>query len=609
MSKKHEVIENNPWKWIPSLYFSEGLPYIAIMVVSGIMYKTLGVSNREFAFYTAWLYLPWVIKPFWSPVVEMYKTKRYWIVSTQFAMGVCFAMVAFLLPTHFFFQSTMALFWLLAFSSATHDIAADGFYIINLSAHEQSWFVGIRSTFYRFAMIAGQGFVVMLAGYIENSTGLDSVMIDVHANEQTTEFVDKGFIPVRQCLEPLPGDMRIVSLSGSQLNMNLGSIETAGFSSIVDSARRANGLTVATQQNEDKETDNIVTSVESFLRKHLGPTRSTDVVQNPGSVGYLFFQLSKPPELDEKIILNLSRDSGSQNISLIAGGSKIFDQTNWNKPLVVVFQVDPREMNKSSAVFELRSGDSVFAWSVSFSLIGLFFILASLYHYLILPTSPVEDHSTTGFTESFISFFQKKGVGVAIVFLLLYRLGESQLVKLAQPFMLDSHDVGGLGFSTAEVGFVYGTVGALMLVAGGLVGGLIAATYGLKRIVLPMAIAMNLPNVVYMYLAYTQPDSFLIVSACVAFEQFGYGVGFTAFMLFMVSFAEDSGSHTTSHFAIMTGFMAMGMMLPMMISGWIQDVIGYQHFFVWVIIATIPGFFIIRFLPINPTFGLKLNRK
>jgi len=161
----------NPWAWVPTLYFAEGLPYVAVMTVSVIMYKRFGLSNTEIALYTSWLYLPWVIKPFWSPFVDILKTKRWWIVSMQLLIGAGLAGVAFTLPTPFYLQASLAFFWMMAFSSATHDIAADGFYMLALDDSQQSFFVGIRSTFYRFASITGQGLLVVLAGSLEKTTG------------------------------------------------------------------------------------------------------------------------------------------------------------------------------------------------------------------------------------------------------------------------------------------------------------------------------------------------------------------------------------------------------------------------------------------------------
>lgn len=611
MSDKEVKTGNNPWLWIPSLYFTEGLPYIAIMVVSGIMYKTLGISNTEFAFYTAWLYLPWVIKPFWSPLVELYKTKRYWIVLTQFFMGICFALVAFLLPTTLFFQSTLAMFWLLAFSSATHDIAADGFYIINLDEYQQSWFVGIRSTFYRLAMIIGQGIIVMLVGFIENSTGVDSVNIEVHAKDivkQSSEPVLKDVKPINK---PFSGKLRVLTLTGNKIDIPLGITDSKSVASIVKKSKHLDDVsnkTVATTEDLSLFQQFIV-PIEEYLREHFGESVASKPTEKAGNIGCLFFQLSKPPKVGENIIVNVSKKSGSGNISLIAGGCTKFNAKNWNNPFILVFQIDPKQDSECSAIFELRSGNTVFAWSVSFVVLAIFFIIIALYHMMILPEPENITTQHCSFFDSFRSFFAKKGVGLAIIFLLIYRLGESQLVKLTQPFMLDPKDVGGLAFTTAEVGFIYGTVGTIMLAIGGVIGGIVAARYGLRKVIYPMAIAMNLPNVVYLYLAYYQPDNFALVNVCVAFEQFGYGFGFTAFMLFMVSFVEDSGKYRTSHFSIMTGFMAMGMMFPMMLSGWVQDIVGYKHFFIWVLFATIPGFIAIRFIPISRTFGIKHNAK
>ena len=418
--KKH-----SPWAWIPTLYFAQGLPYVMVMTVSVIMYKRLDVSNTDIALYTSWLYLPWVIKPLWSPLVDLLKTKRWWIVTMQLMTGAGLAGVAFTIPTDSFFQFTLAFFWLLAFSSATHDIAADGFYMLGLKAHEQAFFVGIRSTFYRIAMIFGQGILIILAGYLETTSGI------------------KG------------------------------------------------------------------------------------------------------------------------------------------------------------------------AWRLTFLAISAAFVLFSLLHRYILPR-PAEDKpgNTSTISElaretglTFISFFQKKNIGVALAFLLLFRLGEAQLVKLASPFMLDSAEAGGLALETSSVGLIYGTIGVIALTLGGILGGVVISIKGLKFWLLPMTLAINLPNLAYVYLSHAMPESMWLISASVALEQFGYGFGFTAYVLYMIYFSE--GPNKTSHYAICTGLMALGMMLPGMVSGWIQEQIGYASFFIWVMICTIPGFLVIRFLRVNPTFGIK----
>ena len=417
----------NPWAWIPTLYFAEGLPYVFVMTVSVIMYKRLEISNTDIALYTSWLYLPWVIKPLWSPIVDILKTKRYWIVVMQLVIGAALAGVAFTLPAGRFFQYTIAFFWLMAFSSATHDIAADGFYMLGLSKHDQAFFVGIRNTFYRFAMLAGQGPLVILAGQMEKISG---------------------------------------------------------------------------------------------------------------------------------------------------------DNNQW-------------------------------AWSITFFIFAGLFLAFFIWHLFILPypTSDVKRESKSvkqvvaDFVETFVTFFKKDGIVLSIIFILIFRLGEAQLVKLASPFLLDDPEVGGLGLSTSNIGFVYGTAGMIALTLGGILGGIVVSRKGLKYWMLPMVIAMNLPNLMFVLLAYVQPESLWIVTGSVVIEQFGYGFGFTAFMLYMIYISD--GEHKTAHYALCTGFMALGMMLPGMISGWIQEKIGYQYFFIWVMLCTIPGFIIINYLRYDPKFGMK----
>ena len=409
----------NPWSWIPTLYFAEGLPYVLVMTVSVIMYKNLGISNAEIAFYTSWLYLPWVIKPFWSPFVDLLKTKRWWITTMQLLIGAGLAGIAFFLPTSFFFQATLAVFWLMAFSSATHDIAADGFYMLALNESEQSLFVGIRNIFYRIATITGQGLLIVLAGMLEKWTG--------------------------------------------------------------------------------------------------------------------------------------------------------------NIP---------------------------YAWSLVFFVCAGLFIAIGLYHTYQLPKPTTDKGASLGSLGNlFKTFFQKKGIVLSLAFILLYRLGEAQLAKLASPFLLDKPEMGGLNLSTEQVGIIYGTIGVIALLLGGIVGGIVASKHGLKKWLWYMVAAMNVPNLVYVYLAFVQPENFWIISSCVAIEQLGYGFGFTAFMLYLIYVAQ--GPYQTAHYAICTGFMALGMMLPGMIAGYLQELMGYDWFFVWVCLCTLPGIILAGFLPIPKDFGQK----
>ncbi len=421
-------MKKNNWSWVPSLYFAEGLPYIVVISVSVIMYKNLNLSNSEIAFYTSWLYLPWVIKPFWAPLVDAISTKRIWIILTQLALGFGFAVVALTLPTDGFVKYTLAGFWLIAFASATHDVAADGFYMLALSENEQSFFVGIRSTFYRLAMLSGQGLLVILAGALIN----------------------------------------------------------------------------------------------------------------------------------------------------------IFDSVKT-------------------------------AWIISFGTLAVVFVFLFLYHKFILP-EPATDSAKKNknpkyiwinFLESFKSFFKKDKILLSILFILFYRFGEAQLAKLSGPFLLDKATAGGLNLSTETVGFIYGTVGIIALSFGGILGGILVSKNGLKFWLWPMLVAINLPDIVYVYLSFVLPASKVLVTALIAIEQFGYGFGFTAFMLYLILISD--GKFKTSHYALATGFMALGMMLPGMISGFIQELVGYKMFFVWVIISTIPAFIIATKIKIEKDFGKKNN--
>ena len=407
--------QTSVWSWLPSLYFAEGIPYVIVMNLSVIMYKRLGLSNTDIAFYTGWLYLPWVIKPLWSPFVDLLKTKRWWIVSMQLLIGSGLAGVAFTLPAPFYLQVSLVLFWLMAFGSATHDVAADGFYMLALDEREQSFFVGIRSTFYRLATIFGQGALVVAAGYLERTTG--------------------------------------------------------------------------------------------------------------------------------------------------------------NIP---------------------------YAWSLTLLVAAGLFVAFSVYHRFVLPTVSDDRRdrrkSYSDIWQEFgrvvVAFLDKKNIGIAIVFMLIYRLSEAMLVKLASPFMLDARSEGGLGLGTEAVGVVYGTVGIIALIVGGILGGIAISRWGLRRCLMPMALALTLPNLVYVYMALWQPASLVLINGAVAAEQFGYGFGFTAYMMYLIRFSE--GEYKTSHYAICSGFMALGMMLPGMAAGWIQTTLGsYLNFFVFVVICILPTIAII----------------
>jgi PAT family beta-lactamase induction signal transducer AmpG len=424
----------SPWSWIPSLYFAEGLPYVAVMTISLILYKQLGLSNADITFYTSWLYLPWVIKPLWSPFIDIVKTKRWWITAMQLLIGAAFGGIAFTIPSSFWLQGTLCFFWLMAFASATHDIAADGFYMLGLDQHDQAWFVGIRSTFYRLATIFGQGVLVMIAGNLQ-----------------------------------------------------------------------------------------------------------------------------------------------------------------------VVFR-----------------NSIAFSWSLMFYGVAGLFIAIWLWHSYVLP-HPSEDEENThvegevkavssnsillDLKSTIKTFFQKEQVIAGILFMLFYRMPEGLLAKVSSLFLIDNAHNGGLGLSPQEYGLVQGTVGVIGLTLGGILGGMCAGKDGLRKWLWPMVCAITLPDLVYVYLAFDLPSTFLIVNICVFIEQFGYGFGFTAYMLYLIYYSR--GNYKTSHYALCTAFMALSMMIPGLFAGALQEAVGYKNFFLIVIAFCSVTFAVTSLLKIDPSFGKK----
>lgn len=608
-SKKH-----NPWFWVPSLYYAQGIPYVIVMTLSVIMYKRLGISNTDIALYTSWLYLPWVLKPLWSPVVDILRTKRFWIVTMQLIIGAGLAGVAFTIPVDRFFQYTLAFFWLLAFSSATHDIAADGFYMLGLSSGDQAFFVGIRSTFYRIAMLTGQGLLVILAGSLETATGLDPVHVRV--TTQNIEASTLVFSPDEFASCQKTSEMYIVSPEELSLPVALMPKQKAdSVFQLVEKWNIENGFypeeksKVVSNEDAGWWSRRIAQPITSALSKQFGQ-KPAKAGSDAGNMVLVPFRLSQQPPQGEKVVLNFGFEKGDPSLKLMRNYRYEFNESNWNKPAYALVQMDPKLKKAVSATFTGRSGNIPFAWLVVFLIIAGTFGLFSLYHRFALPHPPAdkanrsENGSILGeFFSTFVSFFRKKEIGIALLFILIYRLGESQLVKMAAPFLLDSRESGGLGITTGDLGLVYGTAGMIALTAGGILGGIVASRNGLKHWLFKMVLFMNVPNVVYLLLSWFMPQSLWYVVAAVVVEQFGYGFGFTAFMLYMIYISE--GQHKTAHYAIATGFMALGMMIPGMWSGWLQDIIGYQNFFIWVLICSVPPFLVVPFLKIDPKFGKK----
>ncbi len=613
----------SPWAWIPSLYFAQGLPYVAVMTISVIMYKRLGISNTDIALYTSWLYLPWVIKPFWSPFVDLLKTKRWWVVTMQILVGAGLAGIAFTIPVSNFFQITLAVFWLMAFSSATHDIAADGFYMLALDTNKQAMYVGIRSTFYRVATIAGQGLLIIIAGSLESATGLKPLDIQVNAGPQYSAAIE---IPADSALiNPFvmsQTDEYTFDLNPSVINIGTGNISADSASILRKFAIEQNtlngfiprerGIAAVNGEGGSWWSRSVSGPLGLWINRNFGEEgEGKEVHLLTGSSSLVEVRLTKSPAPGEKIVLNSSFNRGDKSIFLAHGERIEFTSENWTKPAFVLIQVDPKLEDEATASFKGLSGNITFAWSITFFILAGFFFAVALYHKFILP-KPESDFATKNVTpgtifreffETFASFFRKKEVVIAIAFLLLFRFAEAQLVKMVTPFLLDPKELGGMGLTTGQVGMVYGTVGIIGLTLGGIIGGIIASIGGLKKWLWPMALSISLPSFSFVYLAIFQPDNLFVINFCVFIEQLGYGFGFTAYMLFMIYFSE--GKHKTAHYAICTAFMALGMMIPGMFAGWLQELIGYKHFFYWVMLCYILTFIVTAFVKVDASFGRK----
>ena len=471
-NKKRET--RNTWAWVPSLYFAEGIPYVLVMTLSVIFYKRMGISNTDIALYTSWLYLPWIIKPLWSPIVDILKTKRWWIVLMQLFIGVGLAGVAFTIPLPSFFQYTLAFFWLLAFSSATHDIAADGFYMLGLSKHNQAYYIGIRSTFYRLAMLTGQGLLVILAGYFETSTGLP--VVEINVNAETKQIVQE-FNP--DSIEIKSDSESFYFISNTDVEISTNPITKEEYTKKLDAVNQWN-INHGFYKDELKTTNskeenswwqnNISNPLANSLKNTFNAEKADNSLNTTGNIGFTYFHLSHKPENNEKVILDISHYKGDKSISLVKGYRFEFTESNWNTPAFVVFQLDSKLNKTTSATFTTRSGNITFAWTMVFGFIAVVFLIFFIYHRFILPYPAIDkpnikegDNIFKEFIKTFSAFFRKKNIGVILTFLLVYRLGESQLVKLASPFLLDSRELDGLGLTTGDLGLIYGTIGIIML--------------------------------------------------------------------------------------------------------------------------------------------------
>ncbi len=413
----------NPWTWVPTLYYTEGLPYVVVMTVSVIMYKRLGISNTELALYTSWLYLPWVIKPFWSPLVDMLRTKRLWIWAMQLLLGGALAGVALTIPTSAFFQYTLAFFWLMAFSSATHDIAADGFYMLALDQNKQAFFVGIRSTFYRLSMITGQGLIVILAGYLESSSGLPPVEWTVVATPNETQ--QAPWTAPDSLNIPTLGEQEGLLISTTRLSLAVSPLERAQADSLLAAAKAWNlrqGF-YAEEKPAAKAGDPaprvswwqafVADPLAALLKKYVGKEVQTTGTGLSGKLGWVGLRLTAAPPPGETLVVNLAQVRGDKSISLVEGSRLTFDANNWNQPAMAVFRLDPKLKTESLATYRATSGNLPLAWSLTFGVLAALLVIFFAWHRFVLPYPEADRPAASGdlvkeFFKTFLLFFQKK---------------------------------------------------------------------------------------------------------------------------------------------------------------------------------------------------------
>ncbi|MDR3287396.1 MAG: MFS transporter [Prevotellaceae bacterium] len=608
----------NAWSWIPSLYFAEGVPNAVVNILAIVMLMQLGMSNTNIAFFTSVAYLPWAIKPIWSPIVDMLKTKRWWIFVTQFTLGLTFISVALLLHLPVFLKISLIFLMIIAFISATHDIAADGFYMLALEKHKQSYFVGIRNTFYRVAMVAVQAGLIVAAGLLQSWTGLKDIEINITSNNNIVNEIVLPEAPSISALSEKDELKFIVTSDNIEISIQkISNSKISATKSIVESHNKDLGFVPSDAKTSKKsKSKNILTNwiTKSFNPKKYAEDnksdeeKSVETANKPvGNSAVVGITLNKQPEKGKDVVLILKSDG---DFKLISGERLTFNSENWDKLAYIMLQFNDNA-EYVNGLIKGTSGNIPLSWSIIFFILAGLFIGLFIYHRFILPKPANDKPAAEGknllkeFLLTFKTFFQKRNVILLIFFLLLYRFGESQLVKISPIFLQSGRDAGGIGLTTIQYGTLYGLFGVVMMLFGGILGGLAASKKGLKYWLWPMALSINIPHLLYVYLAYTQPTNLFIIGSCVAVEQFFYGFAFAAYTLYMLYACRDSGQHQTAHFAICTGFMALSLVLPGMISGWLQECLGYQNFFIWIMICAIPGLIPVLFIKVDPKFGVK----
>ncbi|MDX2066444.1 MAG: hypothetical protein SFX74_11940 [Fimbriimonadaceae bacterium] len=488
----------NPWRLVPSLYFMEGLPLFVVQTISATMFISMGVGNAEMALWTSLITWPWVVKMLWGPLVDHTETKRGWIKVTQALIAALIVVAALAVTTPIFFPLCLSIFLMLAFLSATHDIAADGFYLLAVPENQQANFTGVRSTAYRLSNIFGNGVIVKIAGAMTDFR-IAAAISWMTALLCAAGVYGLGSFYHRVSLPVIPADPRQAPLNLGRIAMRFGQVLLMLASLLI-------GLQL------------LIVTFNLIIGKAVEP------------------------------------------VFWFIAGSRA-DQLAWEGPL------------------------------------GIAIVVASVY-------STRDLFRGVGMTDVAREYFGQRRIAAILAFILFYRFGESMIGKMTGPFLLDSPAKGGLGISLSQFADLSGVLGVIALLTGGIVGGLMIGSYGIKRCIWPMVLALNFPNLLYVWAAFAKPG-YLGAGAVIAVDQFGYGFGFTAYMVYLMFLAQGS-PNATSHYAISTGLMALGAMLAGAVSGKVQEyfattygALGYAYFFVAVLVLAVPGILTLFFIPMD----------
>ncbi|CAN5221404.1 hypothetical protein BH09SUM1_BH09SUM1_21830 [soil metagenome] len=631
----------SPWAWVPTVNYAQGLQYMVVASLLSLVYKTMGMSDTDATLYPGWILMAWTLKPLWGPLVDRYWTRRNWTIWMQFTVGICFGVSAFAMMTPHFFQITLIAMWVVALAGATHDIACDGFYMLALNPRQQAYFVGVRSTLFRIAMVTATGALPYVAYVIQKHTGPEPVSI-------LARTVVEGVQTKPQMELSYPGGPK------------------EGFPQII-----------------------------------VEPAQF-DVIPGTEVTGYV--RLSAPPPDGKTMPVIIAQDGGDTELKVSSGSRTVFTAANWDQPTTFTLTAAKTVKKSVSAELQAYSGNIPLSWAIVFGVCSLTFLSLFAVHMIAIPKPAADDltgvakppffqafgalfltigivifsswlmwrllglglptvkgwlfHgvltetqtklftiisnlgrsmiivgvfaaliaagvtrqilggffyymsdlSGIGFADVFVSYFKKPGIFFVVGFILTFRFGEAMIGAISQLFLYSplqkedpiTHEMikGGLGLTLGEISFSKGVVYVIALIFGGISSGMLISKFTLKKVIWPTVLFMHAPNILYLYLADSQTSNLYVINSIIGVEAFAYGFGLTTMLLIMIYASQ--GPYKTAHYAICTGIMGLGAQVATMMSGWLADYIGYEKFFIVVIVLCIPGLLFIPWLPLQP---------